>query len=423
MFDREVAKEILVSRFLADHRQHIDAIHERVGLVLQVQSETAEHAEAVLPSGALQTLTTELLLHRGYEPEEAEATAERLVEAALHRLVLLVPREDGLGFEIRTLQELMAARAVSEGPDEQVLDRLRLMADHPHWRNTWLLAAGRLLVSSARFDHLIANLLQGLPDDRGSVGRRMSSGPSLAAALLEDGLAERRPGFERALLQVVLSVIDYPPVGDLRGVATALARLLGGHSRAAVIDRLTAATSSDVARRATAAAILDLTEPLPESHWTREAVARLRGRMEMSELEDKALYNFLDRPRLLDSAFGAHLVADAVTRAAGSAGLTADETAQLIDGLRALGESSFDVSGEPAVAYLTHDDVTNPYLILNVVADPDLAVALDLGLSTLPPGYWTIPALVAQTVFTARRRHPVGEHLLAVIDSEGSSTA
>lgn len=423
MFDREVAKEIVVSRFLADHRQHIDGIHERVGLVLQVQSEAAEHAEAVLPSGELQTLTTELLLHRGYEREPAEATAERLVEAALHRLVLLVPREAGLGFEIRTLQELMAARAVSEGPDEQVLNRLRLLADHPHWRNTWLLAAGRLLVSSSRFDSLIPNLLRQLPDDQGSVGRRLSSGPALAAALLEDGLAERRPGFERALLQLVLSVVDYPPVGDLRGVATALARLLGGHSRAAVLDRLSATASSDIAHRATTAAILDLTGPLAASHWTREAVARLRERMELSAVEDTALRMFLHPPRLLDPSFGPNQVADAVVRAAESAGLTEAEVVQLADGLKALGASSFAVGGDPAVAYLTHEDVTDPHLISDVVADPDLAVALDLGLSSLPPGHWSIPALVVATVFTARRRNPVGEHLLAAIQSDASSAA
>src|SRR4051794_36240032 len=146
----------------------------------------------------------------------------------------------------------MAARAVSEGSDEQVIDRLRLLADHPHWRNTWLLAAGRLLAASARFEELIADLLRTLGDGRGALGRRLSSGPALAAALLEDDLAARRPGFERSLVQVVLSVVEYPPVGDLRGVAAALYRLLDGGYRTLVLDRLAAAAGSGVARRASA---------------------------------------------------------------------------------------------------------------------------------------------------------------------------
>jgi len=424
MFDREVAKRIVISRFLADHRQHVDGIHERVGLLLQVQSEASEHAESVLPAGELQTVATNLLTGRGYERSDADRTAERLVEAALHRLVLLVPREAGLGFEIRTLQELMAARAISEGPDEMVMGQLRLLADHPHWRNTWLLAAGRLLVLSPRFEDLIAGMLLRLPDGRESLGRRLSSGPALAAALLEDGLAERRPRFERSLLQLVLSVVDYPPVGDLRGTAAALGRLLGGRSRAVVLDRLTAATSSDTAHRARAAAILDQMTPFARSSSNRASVVRLREQIKLSPTEDSALHMFLSPPRSLDTAINPESVADAVARAAESAGLTEQEAVKLTTGLAVLESCTFTVVGsDPVVAVLTNVDVTDPYPLLDVIADPDLAVALDLGLSTLPPGHWSIPALVAATVYAARSRRPVGEQLLAAIEAEASSTA
>jgi hypothetical protein len=53
VYDREVAKPLPVARFLSDNRQEIDRIHEQVGLLLQVQSETASGADAVLPADEL----------------------------------------------------------------------------------------------------------------------------------------------------------------------------------------------------------------------------------------------------------------------------------------------------------------------------------------------------------------------------------
>jgi hypothetical protein len=46
MFDREVAKDIVIARFLSQHRTQIDTLHEQVGLTLQAASETADGADA-----------------------------------------------------------------------------------------------------------------------------------------------------------------------------------------------------------------------------------------------------------------------------------------------------------------------------------------------------------------------------------------
>lgn len=423
MFDREVAKGIAVSRFLADHRQHIETIHEQVGLLLQVQSETAANAEAVLPPRELRTLAVDLLETRGYDRLEAERTAERMVDAALHRLVLLVPREGGLGYEIRTLQEFMAARAVSEGRDDHVIVRLQLLADHPHWRNTWLLAAGRLLVSSARFEELLADLLRTLGDGRQALGRRLSSGPALAADLLEDGLAAQRPAFERSLVQVVLSVVEYAPVADLRVVAAALDRLLDGRYRDLVLDRLTAAAGSGTARRATTALIINLLRSSAVSGARRQTVLLARRRLQLSENEVQAVDAFMRSPRHVPPGRIGEAVAASVARAAESVGLTNEERARMVAGLTALGTSQFTVtSSEPAVAVLTAVDVdVDPEPLLDLVADPDLGIALELGLSSLPAEHWSIPALVAATVYAARSRRPVGAQILAAMEmSEGT---
>jgi hypothetical protein len=93
-------------------------------------------------------------------------------------------------------------------------------------------------------------------------------------------------------------------------------------------------------------------------------------------------------------------------------------------GLEALGTSAFTVVGtNPAIAVLLKVDTPDPHPLLDVAADPDLSVALDLRLSTLPPGHWSIPALVAATLHAARNRQPVGNQLLAAVETEASATA
>jgi hypothetical protein len=59
--------------------RHIDRIHERVDLLLQVRSETAEHSEAFLSPDYLRTLAMTWLEERGYDRPEAEHATERPV--------------------------------------------------------------------------------------------------------------------------------------------------------------------------------------------------------------------------------------------------------------------------------------------------------------------------------------------------------
>jgi hypothetical protein len=70
---------------------------------------------------------------------------ERIFNAATQRLVLIAPRgHHGFGFDVRPLQELSAARYLTNGEFDDVASRLRSIAASPHWRNTWIFAAGRV---------------------------------------------------------------------------------------------------------------------------------------------------------------------------------------------------------------------------------------------------------------------------------------
>jgi hypothetical protein len=258
MFDREVAKDIPIARFLSQHRTQIDRLHEQVGLILQAGSETAEGAEAAISPHDLHDIARQRLLDRGFTPADSETHASALVEAATHRLVLLGPRENGVGFDIRTLQELMAARAIAEGDDAAVMSRLRLVAHHPHWRNTWLLAAGELLLRSERFEKRILDLLRHLDSDTHRLSARYPTAPALAADMLNDNLAAKRPRFERGLIERLLIVLDRPPIIDLPHLATTLLQIASTDThRRLVYDRISSAASAGAARRAASALVLE----------------------------------------------------------------------------------------------------------------------------------------------------------------------
>lgn len=102
----------------------------QVGITLQAASESANGAEASLSPEDLHALATARFIGRGFDADQAQTHAAELVDVTTKRLVLLVPRDGGVGFDIRTLQELMAARALTEGDDTQIATRLRLIA-HP----------------------------------------------------------------------------------------------------------------------------------------------------------------------------------------------------------------------------------------------------------------------------------------------------
>lgn len=422
VLDREIGKGIALSRFLSEFRSHIDRLHERVGLALQVQSEGADGAEAVLAAEQLRRLATDYLLERGFEAEEAGSIAQKLEMAALNRLVLLVPRDGGLGFEIRTLQEMMAARAITAGTDDQSVAGLRLVAHSPHWRNTWLLAAGRLLVASDRFESVLTEVLRSLGHSAHSP-TNVSPAPELAADMLGDGLAHRRPAFQRALVQTVLSACDVPPVSQLWPIASILNALMDAGLRETVSNRLIAA--SGLPQRATAATLLDVMEHQldVDQAGRRQTIRLARDQLVLTKAEEVALAAFMTfaHPSTTTAAVGSDVLVgpdQSVTQTvlAGVAELDPDGTmtALLSESLGVLDPARFRVTeSEPPLAVLRSAPGADPSALVELLADGDIASAMDLALAGLPPGYWPLSALVASTVQAGRSRRRVGAELEA----------
>lgn len=226
VYERESAKNTNLSSLLTQQKALIVYVHEAAGRVLQIQSEHSGDARATLSMTELRDLVERRLENLGHDAGLArERIADQVMQATTERLVLLVPVEDdSVAFEIRSLQELMAARALVSASDEQLRERLIATAPSPHWRNTWVFVAGAVFATGP--DHrreLVVDVVESV--DRGAAwaGWLCPIGPEIAAALLDDGLAIATPHQHRRLVSVALRAVEGSVPVDLRAIAAGLA--------------------------------------------------------------------------------------------------------------------------------------------------------------------------------------------------------
>jgi hypothetical protein len=103
----------------------------------------------------------------------------------------------------------MAARAITQGPDAEVVRRLRVAAPSAHWRNVWLLAVSRTFDVK---EHLRPQVLGSLSElGAEAIPFRVGLASELAADLLADEVATDSPATRLQLASVLLTVLDLPP--------------------------------------------------------------------------------------------------------------------------------------------------------------------------------------------------------------------
>lgn len=414
VLEREISKGISISRFLSENRQRVDRLHEQVGLRLQIAAESAGGADAVLGLEELTSIARDLLVSGGYEQEKAKELADQLLEAATLRLVLLVPREHGIGFEVRTLQELMAARALTQADDTTAIAALSITAHSPHWRNTWLLAAGVLLARHERFESLLAELLRKVDPQRGVLLARWPSSPALAADLLEDGLDAGRPNFRKLLIRQVLTALDHGVSPDASRIARALLRLADEGDRTEVLERLAGAKTSGLRGRAVSAVILGEMLRSGPHHSRATQVINALDALALSPAEAAAVEAWLSGPAspkrgsadtgTIAAAFLAELAAPL---------LGEHEVAPMTQLVNLLGSTRFVVDPVDGVAQLTTSDLSSPTDgAAGHVASEDLAVSLDLALGSVTDTHWVLAAAFGRALVPACNRSPQGPVLL-----------
>lgn len=291
VLSREAGKPGHIAALIDAHRSDVSNIHQVIGLRLQSQSESISNAESILSRDELAEIINERLLLEGHDAVKAATLTERLTTAALERLVLLVPRGEGLGFEVRSLQEFMAASAITSGADPDVLANLRVIAVATHWRNTFLLAVGRIF---AEREHLrgpaVAVLREIDATDEGEGA--LSVGPDIALACLDEGVADRAPMYGRLLLQHALETFRFPPrLGNLHSTARVLTNMSTDRaSRDLIVEALKAADEGSVSTRASALVAMTYVQQLrilgnPLWIFVRDSLPMWKKRLYQDEID------------------------------------------------------------------------------------------------------------------------------------------
>lgn len=212
IYTREVEREITAAQVLEDHKPDIDAIHHRVALILQAEGELAGQGDARMSADRFATIVRQRLAEEGHEGEALTELTDRIIKAAGDRLVFLVGlKEDEVGFEIRSLQEFMAAEALMNGGEEHVTARLRAIAGVTSWRNVFLFAGGKCYAERQHLRDTIYTICVELNEqDQDPLAAVVKPGSVLATDLLLDGFSLNQPAHSRLLGKEALELLSDP---------------------------------------------------------------------------------------------------------------------------------------------------------------------------------------------------------------------
>lgn len=225
IYERELQKAVPpFDKALSARRSDIDALHHRVGFILQNRAEVSGGTQSDMPITEFRSLVGECLSELGLTSELLTQEVEMIVGAANERLVFLTSRTPGrLSFDVRSLQEYMAAACLTNTDSTEAISRLTQIGHSAYWRNVTMFGVGRffdepqLRNQRDKIRLLCEDLnLQPGQKERGLIGSR------LAADLLSSGVMGDVPVFSRALGKIALELLEFPPA-DGEQDATSLA--------------------------------------------------------------------------------------------------------------------------------------------------------------------------------------------------------
>ncbi len=419
IYHREANKKGFLAELLQSHQREVRVLHERVGLALQARSENDGESDAAMPETELRDVALKILTAEGHDDEAAAALADKIVKATTDRLVLLVPKRRGdVGYEVRSLQEFMAAGAILDGDDETVIKRLRLAAPAVHWRNTWLLAAGRLFATRGYHRDALLAVLRTV-DQVHDLAEVIPSGPRLALDLLDDGVAATSPLYRRSLLAHALELLRQPPAAELPYLARVLIELgeeqqFYSSISSAIKQGLHAADD----RRVTA--LLLLTEASRSTGALPALARQLRATAEIDDDQRTALADWAlqhasvaDAPAGLERHGRSSTLADVLQDHLDTTGLPAPAAAALDAFVRELRATVVTRYGSAGTTCSVPYGSTAAPAAFAILDHPEAITATAMALLELDTAGWAAASALRAVLGGARQRMPVGPHLLA----------
>ena len=210
IYERELSRDTPAASLLQGYRADIAVIHQNVALALQIRAERSGGTDAKMTRTEFEVIVWERLIAEGHDGDALEELMARIIDAAAQRLVFLVGiEEERIGFEIRSLQEFMAAEALHFGKETDVQARLQSISAVTSWRNVFLFAASRCFSRSQHLRDTIVmichHLNEAVSEDWESA--RLHAGSTLALELLEEGSSRTQPRYKGHLFAVACELL------------------------------------------------------------------------------------------------------------------------------------------------------------------------------------------------------------------------
>lgn len=209
--DREIAKGGDVGNLIKEFKQQIDSIHADAGYLLHVRAEKAGSSEAFLTGSEFEELVKACLFEEELDGD-IDNLAARIAKVATERLVFLRSQiEDQVAFDVRSLQEYMAAARITLSPEAKIIPRLWDIAGRAHWQHVVRIVASKIFGSKYHIslrDPMIS-MIDGLDQgDRCEDDRLTMVGARIALQLLMDGVATAGSGMERKLFRRAFALLE-----------------------------------------------------------------------------------------------------------------------------------------------------------------------------------------------------------------------
>jgi hypothetical protein len=218
IYNRERQKAVPPYDLILSKRQKtITQLHHDIGFLLQLKGESLADGAVSLPLDVFERAADAYLDEEGHDESQRKELVAGIVALAEQRLVFLTSRVRGqLSFEVRSLQEFMAAECIMSGLPELVIARLQEIAPVPYWRNVWLFAAGKCFadVHSRHLQDRIGVLCEDVNSSDERILSETYAGSELALDVLDSGVVAENPRCARRLAKVALQLLARPYVGS-----------------------------------------------------------------------------------------------------------------------------------------------------------------------------------------------------------------
>lgn len=205
---REKSKGGENQKILEKNWSHLGPIHQRAGLILQTDSERSGSAESYLTQERFYRLVKGYFDSIGDDAPDSELRCRQLVDVALHRLVLLSARDEGrITFDVRSMQEYMAAGALTSGAPKNVENRLLHISRASHWRHVSLIAASRCFAEDVL--HHLRITVASIPRqiEVSGLDALTKTGAKFALDLFVDGIGSDHPTSRKMLARHALELL------------------------------------------------------------------------------------------------------------------------------------------------------------------------------------------------------------------------